>query len=49
VPDTPGLVETPYITSDEALRLPEQPRGLTVIGGGYIDAELAHFFSALAF
>ena len=49
VPDTTGLAETPYITSDEALRLPEQPRRLTVIGGCSIAAELAHFFGALAF
>ena len=47
VPDIPGLAQTPYITSDEALRLPEQPRRLTVVGGGYIAAELAHFFGAL--
>jgi mycothione reductase len=46
-PDIPGLAQTPYITSDEALRLPEQPRRLTVVGGGYIAAELAHFFGAL--
>ena len=46
VPDIPGLAQTPYITSDEALRLPEQPRRLTVVGGGYIAAELAHFFGA---
>ena len=49
VPDTPGLAETPYITSDEALRLPEQPRRLAVTGGCSIASELAHFFSALAF
>ena len=49
VPDTPGLAETPYITSDEAMRLPEQPRRLTVIGGCSIAAELAHSFGALAF
>lgn len=47
VPDIPGLDQTPYITSDEALRLPEQPKRLTIIGGGYIAAELAHFFGAL--
>ena len=47
VPEIPGLDRTPYITSDQALRLPEQPRRLTVIGGGYIAAELAHFFGAL--
>ncbi len=49
VPDIPGLAETPYITFDDALRLPEQPRRLTVIGGGYIAAEFAHFFGVLAF
>jgi dihydrolipoamide dehydrogenase len=47
VPEIPGLDQTPYITSDEALRLPEQPKKLTIIGGGYIAAELAHFFGAL--
>lgn len=47
VPQIPGLEQTPYITSDQALRLPEQPQRLTVVGGGYITAELAHFFGAL--
>ena len=47
VPEIPGLRDIPYITSDEALRLPEQPRRLTIVGGGYIAAEMAHFFGAL--
>ena len=47
VPDLPGLQDVPYITSDEALRLPEQPKRLAIVGGGYIAAELAHFFGAL--
>ena len=47
VPEIPGLDQTPYITSDETLRLPGQPRRLTVVGGRYIAAELAHFFGAL--
>ena len=42
-PAIPGLDTVPYITSDEALRLPEQPKRLTIVGGGYIAAELAHF------
>ena len=46
-PAIPGLDTVPYITSDEALRLPEQPKRLTIVGGGYIAAELAHFFGAL--
>ncbi|MAQ54037.1 MAG: dihydrolipoamide dehydrogenase, partial [Chloroflexi bacterium] len=46
-PEIPGLDQTPYITSDEALRLPEQPKKPTIIGDGYIAAELAHFFGLL--
>ena len=47
VPPIPGLSDVPYITSDEALRLPEIPRRLTVIGAGYIGAEIAHIFGSL--
>ena len=47
VPEIPGLGDVPYITSDEALRLPEQPRRIAIVGGGYIAAELAHFFGSL--
>jgi mycothione reductase len=47
IPDIDGLTDVPFITSDEALRLPSQPRRLVIIGGGYISAELAHFFGAL--
>lgn len=47
VPDIPGLDGVPYITSDQALRLPEQPRRLVIVGGGYIAAEMAHFFGFL--
>ena len=39
-PEIPGLGDVPYLTSDEALRLP-------IVGGGYIAAEMAHFFGAL--
>jgi mycothione reductase len=47
VPHIPGLDEVPYITSDQALRLPQQPRRLAIVGGGYVAAELAHFFGGL--
>lgn len=47
IPDIDGLTDVPFITSDEALRLPSQPRRLVIVGGGYISAELAHFFGAL--
>ena len=47
VPPIPGLDRTPYLTSDEALRLNAQPGRLVIIGGGSISCELAHFFGAL--
>lgn len=47
VPNVPGLAETPYMTSKEALRLQDQPKKLIVLGGGYIATELAFYFSAL--
>ena len=47
VPDIKGLSDVPYVTSDEALRLPQQPQRLTILGGGYIAAEMGHFFGAL--
>jgi mycothione reductase len=47
IPNIDGLKESRYVTSDQALRLERQPKTLTIIGGGYIAAELAHFFGAL--
>jgi mycothione reductase len=47
IPNIKGLQECGFITSDEALRLKKQPNVLTIIGGGYIACELAHFFGAL--
>jgi len=47
IPEINGLTDSGYITSDEALRLKKQPKVLTIIGGGYIACELAHFFGAL--
>lgn len=47
VPDIKGLRESGFITSDEALRLTTQPKVLTILGGGYIAVELAHFFGSL--
>ena len=47
IPEIPGVQDVPYITSDEALRLPEQPRRLVIVGGGYIAAEIPHFFGTL--
>ena len=47
IPPIPGLQGCGYITSDEALRLEKQPAKLAIIGGGYIAAELAHFFGSI--
>ncbi|MBI4140317.1 FAD-dependent oxidoreductase, partial [Candidatus Woesearchaeota archaeon] len=47
IPNIEGLDKTQFITSDDALRLKKQPKQLIIIGGGYIAAELAHFFGSL--
>jgi mycothione reductase len=46
VPPIPGLVETGFHTSDSIMRLPELPRRLGIIGGGFIAVEMGHVFSA---
>jgi mycothione reductase len=47
IPDLPGLEQVDYHTSDTIMRLPKQPRSMAILGGGYIGAELGHFFGAL--
>jgi len=47
IPNINGLKESGYVTSDEIFRIKKQPKTLTIIGGGYIACELAHFFGAL--
>lgn len=47
IPKIRGLNASGFITSDQALRLKKQPDNLTIIGGGYICCELAHFFGSL--
>ena len=47
IPSIYGLKDSGYLTSDEIFRLKNQPKSLTIIGGGYIACELAHFFGAL--
>ena len=47
IPKIKGLATLNYVTSDEALRIDRQPGVLTIIGGGYIAAELSHFFGSL--
>ena len=47
IPPIKGINKVKYITSTEALRLTNLPKTITFLGGGYITAELAHFFGSL--
>ncbi|WP_327053714.1 dihydrolipoyl dehydrogenase [Halomicrococcus gelatinilyticus] len=46
IPDIDGIDDVSYLTSKAALELQERPDRLIVVGGGYIAAELGHFFGA---
>jgi glutathione reductase (NADPH) len=45
MPDIPGIEHA--ITSNEALDLPELPKSIVIVGGGYIAVEFAGVFNAL--
>ena len=47
IPLIPGLAETAYWTSREALQSKELPASLVIIGGGVIGMEFASFFNSL--
>ena len=47
IPQIVGLDEAGYLTSDSVLELKSRPDSLIIVGGGYIAAEYAHFFSAM--
>ena len=47
VPDIAGLAESGYHSSDTIMRIEAIPKRLTVIGGGYIAAELGNVFGSL--
>ena len=47
IPPIPGLAETDYWTSREALLSKERPASLGIIGGGVIGMEFASFFNSL--
>jgi len=44
IPDIDGVDDVAYLTSTEALQLETPPDHLLIVGGGYIAAELGHFF-----
>lgn len=46
IPDVPGLDTVGYHTSDTVMRVPELPRSVIILGGGYIAAEFSHIFSS---
>lgn len=47
VPPIAGLMETGFHTSDSVMRLPDLPKRLGIIGGGFIAVEMGHVFSGL--
>ena len=47
IPDIPGLADTPFMTSREALRRTDLPDSLLVIGAGYIAVELGGAYAAV--
>lgn len=47
VPPIDGLEDADYLTSAEALYLDERPDRLVILGGGYVGAELGHFFGEM--
>lgn len=46
IPPIPGLLETGFITNEQATHLQHLPRSLIVLGGGAIGLEFAQIFSA---
>lgn len=47
VPDLPGLVNLPWLTSETLLALEEAPRHLLVLGGGTVGVEMAQAHACL--
>ena len=47
IPAITNLENVPFYTSDSILNLEQVPRSMAIVGGGYIGAEYAHFFSAM--
>ncbi len=46
LPTIEGLDDVRFYTSDDVMRLDELPARMTIVGGGFIAAELAHVFAA---
>jgi len=47
IPPVEGVEEVDYLTSKDALELEEKPDSIVIVGGGYIAAEMAFFYSEM--
>lgn len=47
IPAIPGLADTPFMTSTEALQHRQQPESMAILGAGYIACELGHAYGSL--
>jgi len=47
IPLVKGIEEIDYLTNETIFELTQKPESLIIVGGGYIAAEFAHFFSAV--
>ncbi len=47
IPKLKGIEKVDFLTSDTVLNLNTQPKSIIIVGGGYIGAEYAHFFSGI--
>jgi dihydrolipoamide dehydrogenase len=47
IPMVKGLEEVDYLTNESVLQLKDRSESITIIGGGYIATEFAHFLSAM--
>jgi mycothione reductase len=47
IPAISGLTDVGYLTSETLFSIKTQPTSLIILGGGYIAAEMGHFFSSI--
>ena len=47
IPDIKGIEDIDYLTNENVFDLTKKPESISIIGGGYIAVEFAHFFAAI--
>src|SRR5207247_8268013 len=47
IPPIKGLDKVSYHTSDSAFEMKQLPESIAIVGGGYIAAEIGHFFACM--